>query len=482
MFNIINGENYSIEDIKEHQNTSGSVLRSAHVGNFNAPTLFLAQEGIPIILHEHIRGNGKIYRPGFIHVHGQEIQIADDTELPLTHLSIRNDVRGKIFEIMGRNFVTPAQMHYLSLRKLYSDNFQLASELLLEQGQFIEKAIEVLAREYPFLFANYVSRKGRVFNLKRSERNLQIYTDGDDEMSITMAEIHALAYQYLNKTRRKIQDSSEEDMEGLVMKSNLYILLTTLSEIYKGRKGEDRFDQESVDVMHFSGAEMTNYMIENDAQATKNARDINEMYETLKTFFREILPRVINFILIPTQAMNKLVTDNEEVAKKYDRLLRKNTQRKSISEKMTDSKYFSCDKIRQRIAAMNDEEMIELTHQIFAEISLLPGRVKKKISNAIKMLVDLAKNRQKIQGILVSAEIARQNLFANDEELLAAEEKIDGVKSEIATFAREIRSSAITQISQYDILAGRKCIFFPQSARSLSQRELRNILNYSFKI
>ena len=73
MFKITNGENYSLKAIHDHQQNGGSVLRSAHVGNFNAPTLFLAQEGFPVILHEHIRGDAKIYKPAFVKIYGGRV-------------------------------------------------------------------------------------------------------------------------------------------------------------------------------------------------------------------------------------------------------------------------------------------------------------------------------------------------------------------------------------------------------------------------
>lgn len=137
MFSIKNGQNYSLDDVHKHQQNGGSVLRSAHVGNFDIVTLFLAQENFPIILHEHIKGTAKIYEPSFVKIDNIKIPIAKDIELPLIYLSLsdnQNDIR-KIKIIVG-DFRNPAQAQYLSLKKLYPNNVKLASRFFWSRIHF----------------------------------------------------------------------------------------------------------------------------------------------------------------------------------------------------------------------------------------------------------------------------------------------------------------------------------------------------------
>src|SRR3989338_6617973 len=92
MFQIKNGDTYSLNDVHKHQIEGGSILRSAHAGNFDPTTLLLAQEKFPIILHEHIRGTSKIYEPSFVKINNIKIPIAQDIRLPLTHLSLLGNI------------------------------------------------------------------------------------------------------------------------------------------------------------------------------------------------------------------------------------------------------------------------------------------------------------------------------------------------------------------------------------------------------
>ena len=65
MFNVNFVNNLSLNDILKLKEKH-SFLRSAHIGNFNKQTLILANLGIHILLHEHLRGNATIYEPSYI--------------------------------------------------------------------------------------------------------------------------------------------------------------------------------------------------------------------------------------------------------------------------------------------------------------------------------------------------------------------------------------------------------------------------------
>ncbi|MFH1326322.1 MAG: hypothetical protein ABIH48_02540 [Candidatus Falkowbacteria bacterium] len=479
MFKISNGENYSLKAIHDHQQNGGSVLRSAHVGNFNAPTLFLAQEGFPVILHEHIRGDAKIYKPAFLKIGGRELPLTDQTTLPLTHSVINVEAKEKIKSILEGNFQRPAQLHYESLKKLFPNNIQLTSQLFFEQEPFFAKALEVLAREYPYLFANFVGKDGSVFNLaeKQEGDGLVYLGNNGTKVEINREQVAKLAYDYLKQTIEAITGNGENP-EGIVMKSNLYILLSSLCEVYKGRIGVERYHPDQVDVIHFSGVEMINYLIKNQNQAQNNAKELNDLYKTLKREFRGALPDILNFKLVPTDIIGKIVTDKETTSKEVDELIIDNQRLSEAFTNRQKSRELSAEEIKQRVLSLDEQAITQIILELYAQISNLPGRIKKKISDAKDMLEDFEVNRKKIIGNLISAKIAVNDVYSESVEL---DTEIMKIRNRISEISAKNQKPEPTEISQFDIIKDNKKIYFPESARELPQRQLQDIWNYSMR-
>lgn len=479
MFKITNGENYSLKEMHDHQQGGGSILRSAHVGNFNAPTLFLAQEGFPITLHEHIRGDAKIYKPAYLKIGGHEFPITDQRTLPLTHSVISVEARDKILSILGRNFQRPAQLHYESLKKLFPNNIQLTSQLFFEQESFFVNVLKVLARKFPHLFANFIDREGDVFNLaEKQDGDGQLYIGNNDtRIEINREQIAELTYNYLKQTIDAITKNGNNP-EGTVMKSNLYILLSSLCEVYKGRIGVERYHPDQVKVVHFSGEEMINYLIKNKKQAPNNAQELNDLYETLKREFRGVLPDILDFRLVPTNMIGKIVTDKEAVSKEIDELIIDNQK---LSESYTGRqglRGLSVEEIRQQVLSLDKQAIAQRILELYDRIGDLPGRIKKKMSDSKDMLENFEANRKKIIGNLISAEIALNDVYSESDELDA---EIMKIRDRISEILAEIKKTEPTETSQFDIIKSNKKIYFPESARELSQRQLQVVWNYSMR-
>ncbi|MBU0722417.1 hypothetical protein KKA93_03115 [Patescibacteria group bacterium] len=479
MFKITNGENYSLKAIHTHQQNGGSVLRSAHVGNFNSPTLFLAQDGFPVILHEHIRGDAKIYRPGYIKIDGHEFPITDRLALPLTHSFINEEVKEKIKSVMERNFQRPAQLHYESLKKLFPNNIQLTSQLFFEQEPFFVRTLEVLARRSPYLFANFVDREGNVFNLAEKQGgNSQLYIDNNGtKIKINNEQFAEMAHNYLKQTIEAITGNGNNP-EGIVMESNLYILLSSICEVYKGRFGVERYRPNQVEVIHFSGVEMINYLIKNQKQAENNTQELNDLYETLRGEFKGMLPENLDFRLVPTDIMGKIVTDNQTYAKEINELIVANQK---LSESYTirqKSRGLSGEEIRQQILSLDEQAIRQRVLKLHDRISNLPGRTKKKISDSKEMLENFEINQKKIIGNLISTEIAVNDMYSESSEL---DKEIIEIRDRIARISTEVQKIEPAEVSQYDIIRDGRRLYFPETARELSQRELNSDWNYSMR-
>jgi len=479
MFKIANGENYSLEEIHTHQQNGGSVLRSAHVGNFNPSTLFLAQEGFPIILHEHIRGNAKIYKPAYLKIDGHEFPITDQTTLPLTHSVINEEANDEIHQIMRGSFQRPAQVHYESLKKLFPNNVQLTSQLFFEQNTFFQEVLEVLSKRFSHLFSNFVDKNGNVFNLAENQSgNYQEYISEDgQQIRIDREQIGELTYNYLRQTIDAIVGSGENP-EGIVMKSNLYVLLSSLCEIYKGRNGVERYHPDNVEVVHFSGAEMINYLVKNQKQVEQNAKELNDLYVVVKKEFEGLLPNTLDFRLVPTGMIGRIITDKDEVSKKIDDLFVANQSLTESYGNRQESRGLSADEIRQQVLSLDDQAVSQRVLELYDRIGDLPGRIKKKISDVKVMLEDFESYREKIIGTLISTEIAIKDTYS---ESGALDKEITRIRGRISEISTEIQKTELSEVSQYDVLEHNTKFYFPKSARELSQRQLQDIWNYSVR-
>lgn len=479
MFKITNEENYSIEDIHKHQLEGASLLRSAHVGNFNPSTLFLAREEFPIILHEHIRGDAKIYRPAFVKVNGEEILVSDNIEKPLTHLTIRPDAKDRVNNILGKKLTRPSQLHYKSLRELFPRNIQLTSQFFLEQDPFFSHALEVLARVSPRLFANYVNQEGQVFNLsEETTSDHQIYrTENGEEIKIDKEHIGELSYKYLQQTINSILGDSENP-EGLVMKSNLYILLSSICETYKGRNGIERYNPEQVSVIHFAGAEMINYLVKNKNLSEYNSKELNEMYGTLQKEFGNILPGNLDFRLVPTDIYGRFVTDDQDVLEEYNELFVAHKELNKAHNERRELRNSLTEKIKQQTLSLGDPDIKEKVLEYYSRIGELPGSIKKGISDAKDMIESIETHRRKILGTLIGTEIAVNNIYSQSPDI---NNEIEEIRNRISKVTGGLKDIETPIVSQYDILENNVQLYFPELAKGISSRQLRDIWDYSMR-
>jgi len=321
MFSFESGEYYSLGAVKEFSDAGGSVLRSAHIGNFDPATLMLAQEGFSILLHEHIHGSFKGYEPGFIRKDGKRLKIAEG-ELDKLICHSRPIEHAKMNSVVGLNGYdtqTPFYTHYSSLKQLYPTNVSSASEFLLEQEPFLLDMISVLSQEFKHFFHKYADENGNIFNYSREKGSQIIYQQVNGEVEISSSTLAGYSLDYL-KAVSSLREKNHDpvNIPGAIMNSSLYIVLATICDLYKGRKGTERYSNDST-VMHFSGAEMTNYLLSNPASAVRLQSEINSIYSYLHKEFSSRLPNSVRFILIPTRIYKHYIKLSVE-AERTDRI------------------------------------------------------------------------------------------------------------------------------------------------------------------
>ncbi len=469
MFRVKNGSNLSLSQIHSLYKQGVSVLRSAHIGNFNPATLFIAQEKFPVILDEHTKGNLKIFRSGFFRQNEHEECITDDPELPTTHMLMRNNIRETTSGHLFTAFTRPSQFHFDSLQRLFPESIKLTSTFLLEQELFVTRVLEVLSKNSPHVFKKYVSRDGTIFNFSdRLSGSHYVYQDKNgNEIKILPQNMPQLVENYLKDTQNSILGNGEIH-EGIVLNTNADVLLLTLCEIYKGRNGVERYHPNQVSVIHFSGVEMMNYLIKNNKQAEPNTQELQELYALLKNSFKDILPNYVDFQLVPTDMIAKLITKNEASAQQRLEIF---TALNKLEEAYEEEKdvWKENNKYIDTVSALEDIAIRKKIKQLFDRVDTLPGRVKKRVCRAKGMLEDIATNRDFLVQLIVKDEMITNGSYPKN---LKRKVAVSAAKDSLREICNEVRSEVVPHTTQYDMIAGSK-LFFPESARHLSQDELR---------
>ena len=264
MFNINYRSDCSLKDLKDLQNKGVSILRSAHIGNFNKATLLLAQVGFPILLHEHLPGNASIYEPAYIKKQDGKVLVSSNPEVSQLH----DNSFPKDIIMDGKHFQIPSQFHYHTLKKQFPNVF-LSSEVFLQQQIFVIRVLELLVEDFPSMFHKYQEKDGSVLNFSHTTNSSIIYRKDDFQKAIPLSEVVLEVLNNFHQTQNCIKNQGDNP-QGIIMHSLLYILLSTLVEIYKDRNGLQRFHPEKVDVIHFSGTQMINYLLNNRSLAQEN--------------------------------------------------------------------------------------------------------------------------------------------------------------------------------------------------------------------
>lgn len=327
MFNITKKDNYTLKELDDFNRNQDSIVRSAHIGNFDKTTMFVAQQGFPIFLGEHLKGfSGEHYRPAFIRHNGVYKKLTKNNQELVMHANnlLLDSIPINIQQYLGVSQnckLTPVHLHWISLRKLYCQ-IELQSALFLKQENFICDVIKVLGKYFPFAFNIYATKQGKELQLdsKRSDDKYFVYSNERDEVSILKSHVAENALNYLRNICVALKDRDVQ-FEGVIMHTRVIIMLYTLTEIFRDRAGVQRFNKNSMDVIHLAGLKMLFYLVDNLEQSTFYSDQSNQMYLKLIEYFPNELPGVINLQLVPTYTMEKFITTDVNVAEKMDQVI-----------------------------------------------------------------------------------------------------------------------------------------------------------------
>jgi len=320
-FNIIDGSNLSLEKLHNIKKRKESILRSAHVGNFNPQTLVIANEKFPVILHEHLGSESRGYRPAFVFYNRKELQIAQDSNQLTCYLKFGTFFKKKQFfddfrvlvggKRLGELVKKPAQLHYFSLKSLFGTSIQSLSEYLLRHTDIIGDLIELFAKYKPRYFDRVITEKGEIFffNNNNSVKIQYINPFTNKKIILQTKDISKIFLNYIQFIYDVISSKEEYTRTplGLILNPLIYIILTSITEVYKNRPGIQRFDKKCVSIYHFSGSYMMKYLISDQSQALDNRIHLNDLYHLAAKNFSDKIPAKINFYLVPTEGLQLFV-------------------------------------------------------------------------------------------------------------------------------------------------------------------------------
>lgn len=469
MFNIHYKNNYSINDIKWLQNNGTSILRSAHIGNFNKATLLLAQEWFPILLHEFLSWNAPIYEPAYIKKQGSKLKVSDSIHSSQLHdNSFPQDVT-----LSGEKFQIPSQYHYNALKWLFP-NIILSSESLLKQELFVQKVLDILSEDFPEMFYKYENWNGVTFSFSHTENGDISYSNWESKENIKKGDVANKVLQNLHQTRNCIIHK-DKNPEGVIMNSLLYILISTLSEVYKDRNGDQRFQEEKVNVVHFSGTQMINYLSKNKKLAKENTGQLNIMFSKLQKELQWILPQEINFYLVPTDILDFLSVYKIENKNSIDSLLKSIIEISHIKTVKNQKQKEYAMGIMNRLQAMTQEDIVAKIISYRENIRSLTSWSKKKVSQTEKLISNYNQNLDTILANLVNIEISENNIHSMEEfQNLSQKEK--QLQSNLTHHISAIEKENETQVTQYDLIENNQQLYIPNNARDISFNQLSQSL------
>ena len=445
---IKDGSCFSLNQIKEMKDNGISVMRSAHSGNLDAPTLFLAAFGASIFLDEYARGSMRVYRPAFKVVNGIEDKLCDNEELPVSHLF--------------KDGYNLSCYHYNSAKDLYPNSIKLTSSHILRYKDKLIEAYKILLRYRPQSFERVIMEDGTILKYHAVEDNkIYFLEDGIDTGGIAVSldvlpEKIIKGLEYTQKLLNGEKDLKPEKIFTLDVDTDISLL--TLCDI-----DWNAIKTNSIDAIHFSGLEMINYMVKDINSAKEHSMAFNEIFNLLIGLWCNKAPLELTIYVVPTDSISMLVRNNKDELRLLDDSLKAYIEINELNKIRKDKWRELQISVGKHVASLPDDEAISLVSKV--DIENTPSSFINSLNNVLKDLRNNIVNRTDINRVLnnyiLYKELEKTDIPGIDKNI---EDKFNTMN-----LVKDINKISCTQ---YDLLNGTK-IYFPDNARCLSMEELK---------
>jgi len=323
MFNVYNGDSFSLDDIHHFQEKGSSVIRSVPFGNLNKSTIFIGQEGFQLLLDENLHGLGHHnYKPAYLYLSGKYYKIYKNTQIISSHVNtIKENKIPTPIKAIAKSAKTPGHFHWLVLQKLKFKNANPLAKYIRDHAQITNSFLDILSQSFLNAFHQYVDNEGYVYtHLQNDEqRKQQIYVnDTKGEISIENTKLVHLANEYWLDCIYGISGENLEFRPGIILGG---VPLTLLICLIEANKIKFKNKVSSVNLFVFTGGKLMDYLLVDTKIAPDNQVWLQQMFSQFIDYYPALAPTKINLFLISTSAMGKLLTTKLSVAKKCDEVI-----------------------------------------------------------------------------------------------------------------------------------------------------------------
>lgn len=451
---IENGDFLSLNEIKRLKTSGTSILRSAHIGNLNSQTLFLAKEGFSIILDEYARGSMRVYKPAFEISRSGEIDLTSQKEIPATH--------SYFYDNKTNNYCNLATYHYRSLTKLFPNSIILTSTHLLKHKKFIYRAFELLVNKRPQSFSRVIDTNGKIFKFFKVENDMIYFCSTDkDYLKYKLSEIPNLTISGIEETEKIVKFNKLPSLPIITLDVDVDISLLTLCDI----KWEN-FSPKSNKVLavHFSGLEMINYMIKNTAEAKYHTSEINEIINLIISIWTKNPPKEIRMLIVSTDLLPYFICDNKKDEMILNDFFLSNKKIEELNKKKSLNWKNNKDKATKTVENMTYSELVELINNIVYTNNMPSSFINQLKKTKIQLLKKTELERKKLDKLVINYILYNKII----------DESLNEINKKISHEIESIKNMHIkvTILTQYDLLNNEK-LYFPSLAYTRSFQELR---------
>lgn len=453
--NILFKDNISLEELIQIKNNGGSVIRSSHIGNWNKSTLALSKLNFHIILHEFLKGTANLYEPALYKLENRKESLSTDSE----NLQLYDNS----FCYKNLNYYKPSKFHLDNLMKINND-IEIISSYFLRNKYYIEKIVDILLAYYPNEFNKYIDSNGIVYSLYEVKSNCIYYKSKDNIIKFKFEEVRKNFINLLTSTNFCLDRNVRDNPEGILPTTKIYLLLTCINEILE----KNLLNKDKIELYHFSGIQMINYLIKNDATSNEYELFLNNSYNLIRNYLRE-LPTEVNFNLIPTDFIKFISCKKSENCAALDHiyvLYLEILRLKEIRNQMK-GKIIKYEIIK--LEEKNNEDLLQIIESLKDEMSV----------RRYKKLLVLSKKMERKKIINELANIYLLDSINNDENINLLERKINNLENSLSMLISENMNLFRDNITQNDLLSNNDDIYISRYGLNLQTKDIMNVMKYS---
>lgn len=264
------------------------IIRTAHPGNFDPITVFIAQY-FPVILREDILIGADIYEPEFL---------LSKKFKKLISFSALNTGVAFLRPIQETDILSPIALHYRALTGIFPSVRKGIESLGEEQSLF--HILNIVLDKQHSEFDKYYDAHGKKYDLVLSNDAGNEYRLGDDLVFIAKDLLTSLYQNHLRRVQCSYSGEYLEQTASVDVSNSLFHVLLLFCNISVMNKKN---------IYHLCGDRMYDYFYKDSRFASINQKKLNELFSIVQCALGTDYD--INFILVPTKQLRTFLMYKE---------------------------------------------------------------------------------------------------------------------------------------------------------------------------